>query len=57
MVVSFELFLLRNRQVTHDKVVAHGFFPLCNSDFEFCEGKFKVPMVRGEIDLSIDRFS
>lgn len=56
MVISFELFMLRSRQVTYDKCVAHGMFPLMNSDFEFVEGKFKVPMIRGEIDLSVDRF-
>ena len=57
MVISFELFMLRSRQVTYDKCVAHGMFPLMNSDFEFVEGKFKVPMIRGEIDLSLDRFT
>ena len=57
MVITFELFMLRNKRVRHDKCVAHGIFPLTNSDFEYCEGKFKVPMLTGDIDLSIDRFS
>lgn len=57
MVVSFELFMLRSRQVTYDKCVAFGMFPLMNSDFEMVEGKFKVPLIRGEIDLSVDRYS
>ena len=57
MVVSFELFMLRSRQVTYDKCVAYGMFPLMNSDFQMVEGKFKVPLIRGEIDLSVDRYS
>ena len=56
MVITFELFMLRNRQVRHDKCVAHGIFPLTNSDFEYSEGKFKVPMITGDINLSVDRF-
>lgn len=57
MVLVFELFMLRSKRVNHDKCVAHGIFPLTNSDFEYCEGKFKVPMITSDIDLSIDRFS
>jgi hypothetical protein len=57
MVYTFELFLRRNKQVDHHRAMAYGIFPLCNSKFEIAEGKFKVPMLRGEIDLGLDKFS
>mmetsp|Transcript_19151 Transcript_19151/g.8914 ORF Transcript_19151/g.8914 Transcript_19151/m.8914 type:complete len:106 (+) Transcript_19151:669-986(+) len=56
MVISFELFLLKNARVPYDKIVGHGFFPLLNADFEVIEGMFKVPILRGEIDKTADRF-
>ena len=55
MVLSFELFLLSTGGVA-DKVMAHAFFPICNSDFTPIEGKFKIPMIRGEINTNWDKF-
>lgn len=57
MCISFELFILRNSQFPADRVVAHGFFPLVDSDFELLRGKFKVPLMRGPVDKSIDKYS
>lgn len=57
MVLSFELFILRNRMLKYDKPVAFGYFPLCNSDFQVSEGNFKVPMLKGEIDMKCEKFS
>jgi hypothetical protein len=57
MCISFELFILRNSQFPSDKVVAHGFFPLVDSDFELLRGKFKVPLLRGPIDKTVDKYS
>jgi hypothetical protein len=37
--------------------MAYGVFPVCNSSFNLAEGRFKTPMIRGEIDLNIDKFS
>ena len=33
-----------------------GAFPLVNGDFKINEGKFKVPLMHGEIDYNIDAF-
>ncbi len=55
MVLSFELFLLATGGVA-DKVMAHAFFPICNSDFTPIEGKFKIPMIRGEVNTNWDKF-
>ena len=33
-----------------------GAFPLVNGDFKINEGKYKVPLMHGEIDYNIDAF-
>ena len=33
-----------------------GVFPLVNADFEQNEGKFKVPLLFGNVDPTLDRF-
>lgn len=57
MVYTFELFLKKNVQTDAHRVIAYGTFPVCNSAFDIAEGKFKVPLIRGEIDLSMDKFA
>lgn len=57
MVITFEMFILKNRSFPYDREVAFGIFPLCNSDFQVAEGKFKVPMIRGALDPKIAKFS
>ena len=37
-------------------MVGWGAFPLVNGDFKINEGKFKVPMIFGPIDYSVDSF-
>ena len=54
MVITFEMFILKNRSFPYDPEVAFGIFPLCNSDFQVAEGKFKVPMIRGALDPKIE---
>ena len=39
-----------------DKVVGWGVFPLVNRDFSVVEGKFRIPLIRGEVDKSIDTY-
>ena len=56
MVISFELFLLSAVDAAQDKVVGHGFFPLIDADFNMIRGMFKVPIVKGKVDISIDKF-
>ena len=57
MALSFELFMLKNRTVKFDKPVAYSYFPLINSDFQVSEGKFKTTMMKGTIDLSVEKYS
>ena len=57
MALGFELFLLKNRNVRFDKPVAYSYFPLINSDFNISEGKFKTSMMKGGIDMSIEKYS
>ncbi len=33
-----------------------GVFPLVNSDFDLNEGKFKVPLLFGNLDPNMDRY-
>lgn len=39
-----------------DVVVAWGAMPLSTPDFELIRGKFKVPLLRGEMDPTMDKF-
>lgn len=42
--------------VPKDYTVGWGVFPLLNSDFKLNEGKYKVPLLFGEVDPDLDRF-
>ncbi|XP_076438172.1 uncharacterized protein LOC143277267 isoform X2 [Babylonia areolata] len=55
MVLTFELFLLRGSVVSTDRVVAWGVFPICDGQFDIIEGKYVCPMLRGPMDLNIDK--
>lgn len=55
MVVVFELYLLRGSVVTTDRVVGWGCAPICDAQFEVIEGKYRVPMLRGEMDPQIEK--
>eukprot|EP01135_Chromosphaera_perkinsii_P003239 Nk52_evm14s239 gene=Nk52_evmTU14s239 len=57
MVMVFELFILRGRAYPVDQVVGWGVFPMADAAFDIVQGKFKVPLLRGEIDDSIDKHS
>uniref|UniRef100_A0A8C5NS83 Orofacial cleft 1 candidate gene 1 protein n=1 Tax=Junco hyemalis TaxID=40217 RepID=A0A8C5NS83_JUNHY len=56
MVLLFELFLLRGTYTWIDREVGWGAFPLCDSNLNALEGKFKCPFLRGHYDSRIDRF-
>eukprot|EP00762_Andalucia_godoyi_P001292 ANDGO_04863.mRNA.1 hypothetical protein SPRG_02190 len=57
-VLVFELFLLRSgRRRPKDRVVAWGAFPAINGRFHVIEGRFKLPMILGEYDPSIQQFA
>eukprot|EP00744_Colponema_vietnamica_P004952 GILI01007322.1.p1 GENE.GILI01007322.1~~GILI01007322.1.p1 ORF type:complete len:905 (-),score=188.85 GILI01007322.1:106-2646(-) len=56
-VLVFEIWQLRvgNYDRT-DKVIGWGIFPLVGRDFQVVEGKFRIPLIRGELDKSIDTY-
>ncbi|RXM31030.1 hypothetical protein EOD39_7347 [Acipenser ruthenus] len=56
MVFIFELFLLPGTNIHMNQVVGWGAFPVCDSQFETLEGKFKCPLLRGHQDPRIDQF-
>ncbi|XP_057308593.1 uncharacterized protein LOC130646936 [Hydractinia symbiolongicarpus] len=56
MVLIFELFILRGSVTPTDKVVGWGCFPICDAEFNVVEGKYKTPMLRGDMDPGIDKF-
>ncbi|XP_067833383.1 uncharacterized protein ofcc1 [Heptranchias perlo] len=56
MALIFELFLLHGMSSSIDRAVGWGAFPICNSQLEILEGKFKCPFLRGHRDSKIDEF-
>ena len=48
--------LLESDNVPKDYVVGWGVFPLVNSDFAVNEGKFKVPLLFGNVNPNMDKF-
>eukprot|EP00698_Gefionella_okellyi_P004147 TRINITY_DN13872_c0_g1_i1.p1 TRINITY_DN13872_c0_g1~~TRINITY_DN13872_c0_g1_i1.p1 ORF type:complete len:1133 (-),score=303.62 TRINITY_DN13872_c0_g1_i1:160-3558(-) len=56
MVFIFQLYLLASEERHVDKVVGWGALPVSNSRFEVIAGKFKVPLMRGDIDMFVTRF-
>eukprot|EP01137_Pigoraptor_chileana_P024220 Opistho-2@91791 len=57
MVVVYELFLLRGIASPVDKVVGWGAFPIADAEFSVIEGKQMCPLMRGDVDLRIDKHS
>ncbi len=54
--LQFKLVLLQSDIVPRDYVVGWGVFPLLNSDFGLNEGRFKVPLLFGNVDPRMDKF-
>jgi hypothetical protein len=48
--------LLESENIPKDYTVGWGVFPLLNSDFNLNEGKFKVPLLFGNLNPNLDRF-
>ncbi|XP_067936655.1 uncharacterized protein [Watersipora subatra] len=57
MIITFELYLLKGSLLNRDRVVAWGCFPICDGTFEVVEGKYKAPMLRGEMDMKLEKHS
>ncbi|KDO33383.1 hypothetical protein SPRG_02190 [Saprolegnia parasitica CBS 223.65] len=55
-VVILELYLLSGASAMHDTVVGWAALPACTTDFTILEGRFKVPMLRGDIDHTITKY-
>ncbi|GCC23758.1 hypothetical protein chiPu_0002156 [Chiloscyllium punctatum] len=56
MVLVFELFLLHGISTSIEQPVGWGAFPICNSQLEILQGKYKCPLLRGHRDSKIDEF-
>lgn len=55
-VLLFQLILLESESIPKDYTVGWGVFPILNSDFNINEGKYKVPLMFGNVDPNLDRF-
>ena len=55
-VLQFQLILLESDIVPKDYVVGWGVFPLLNSGFQLNEGRFKVPLLFGNVKPEFDKF-
>jgi hypothetical protein len=53
-ILLFQLLLLESDQVDKDYVVGWGAFPLMNADFGLNEGKYKIPLLFGNMDPNVD---
>jgi hypothetical protein len=56
MVFIFQLYRLASADCHVDTVVGWGALPVCNSRFEVNQGKFRVPLLRGNVDYYVTRF-
>jgi hypothetical protein len=56
MCLVFEVFAVRGGRNKCDHVVAWGAFPLCYSNFDIITGRYKLPLLRGELDLRLDKY-
>lgn len=53
MIIEFKLIKLSSETSLDDEIVGWGVFPLLNSELEFNEGRFKIPILHGEVDEEI----
>ncbi|XP_049620856.1 uncharacterized protein LOC125995956 [Suncus etruscus] len=52
----FELCLHPQRPACSQRVLAWAAFPVCDSNLDVAEGRFKCPLLRGPYDQKFDRF-
>ncbi len=57
MCFVFELFLCRGHHSPHDTPVGWAVFPLCEPSGDIIAGHFRVPLLKGPIDLTIKKYS
>jgi len=53
----FELVGVRGGRYLSDQVVAWSAFPLCSSSGDLIHGRYKLPMLRGGMDLNMDKYA
>lgn len=51
--ILFRVIKLSNETSLDDKVVGWGVFPILNSELAFNEGRFKIPIVQGDVNEEI----
>lgn len=52
-----ELFWLGNKRSPVDKVVGWTVLPMVDSNFEIVKGKYKLPVLKGEVNMHIDKYT
>ena len=55
-VIIFELVYLSSKNSLKDVVVGWGAFPIVNGEFEINTGKFKLPLLYGNVDWNTNKF-
>lgn len=51
--IQFKVVKLSNETSLDDKVVGWGVFPILNSELAFNEGRFKIPLLQGDVDEEV----
>ena len=55
-VIAFEIVYLSSKESMNDVVVGWGAFPIVNGEFQINTGKFKVPILIGNVDWTTNKF-
>jgi len=55
-VIIFEIVYLSSKNTSKDVVRGWGAFPIVNGEFDVNQGKFKVPILYGDIEWSFNKF-
>ena len=55
-VIIFELVYLSSKNSLKDVVVGWGAFPIVNGEFQINTGKFKLPLLYGNVDWTTNKF-
>jgi hypothetical protein len=46
-----------DESLKRDQVVGWGVFPMCHINFDVVQGKYKAPILRGELDRALDKYA
>ena len=56
-VLVLELFQLADHTLPADKIIAWTAIPMCNERFGIVDGKFKLPLLRGEHSIAVQVYA